>query len=281
MAVALWLLLATQIGALAADTLPRVASTDMCSDVLLLKLAAPEQVVSVSAAGQNPRMSPVADAASRYPANRGGVEDLLYLKPDVALVYLGWMGRKHSELLGRVGVRVVQVPYPGGWNDALATTRAIAAEIGRAEFGEALARNAEDRMRAVAQTPRPYRVLYLRPNGGTAGANTYVDDVIRMLGLRNLAAEQGISGWGGFPLELLVERPPDLFLLGYFDEAQPVNKSAYARHALLREMLERVPSIAVPTTYWGCGGIELVDAAEVIAARIAALPSPSLSPRGD
>jgi len=261
----------------AADGLPTVASTDLCSDLLLLQIGAPAQVLSVSAAAQDPALSPLAAAARRYPANQGRVEELLALSPDIALVYLGWDGRGFAGLLAGQGIQVEPLPYPGGWEQTLETTRETAALIGRAAEGAALADAADRRMRALADSVPSHRVLYLRPNGGTAGAGTYVHDVLEHIGLRNLAAEQGYSGWGRFPLELLVVDPPDLFLLGYFDQTQPLSKSTYARHPLLRDLLERTPSIAVPTGGWGCGGIELVAVAERIAAGIRALelsPSP-------
>jgi iron complex transport system substrate-binding protein len=254
--------------------LPSVASTDLCSDLLLLQIGAPGQIVSVSAAAQDPALSPLAAAAGAYPANRGRVEELLHLAPDIALVYLGWDGRGFAGLLAGQGIRIEPLPYPGGWTQTLATTRETAALIGRAQAGAALAAAADPRMQALAGSVPPYRVLYLRPNGGTAGAGTYVHDVLAHLGLRNLAAEQGYRGWGRFPLELLVAEPPDLFLLGYFDQAQPLSKSAYARHPLLRGLLESTPTVNVPTGGWGCGGLELVDVAERIAAQIAALPLP-------
>jgi iron complex transport system substrate-binding protein len=114
-------------------------------------------------------------------------------------------------------------------------------------------------------------LLYLRPSGGTAGKGTYVDDLITRLGLRNLAAEHGDLGWGRFPLERLVTSPPDIFLLGYFDQARSPAASAYGRHPVLRTILDATPSISVPTRTWGCGGLELVDAAEQIVTRIGGL----------
>ena len=256
----------------AASALPTLVSTDLCSDLLLLSVAAPEQILSVSRQSQNPDVSPVTEAARAYRPNRGSVEDLLALKPDIALVYLGWAGRRHSQLLVRRGVRIISVPYPTGWEDALRTAREVGRAIGRPEQAEAQVADAERRMAALAARPRLYRALYLRPNGGTAGEGTYVDDVLSRLGLRNLAREAGISGWGRFPLERLVAAPPDLFLLGYFDQRQPLSKSAYGRHPLLRAELARIPAIRVPGQSWGCGGLELIDAAEAIAARIDRLP---------
>jgi iron complex transport system substrate-binding protein len=254
-----------------AEPLPRVMSTNLCADLLLLAVAAPEQIVSLSRTSRDPALSPVAEQAAAYPTNRGGVEDLLYREPDIALVYLGWTGGRFGTLLSGRDVEVVPVPYPTDWEDALVTARSVAATIGRAEQGLELAAAAQQRMRELAEGLPELRALYLRPGGGSAGSGTYVDDVMTRLGLRNLAAEAGHVGWGIFPLELLVTDPPDLLLLGYFEQEQSLNAASYARHPLLRELLARTPSITVPSRLWGCGGLELIGAAEAIATQVRAL----------
>jgi iron complex transport system substrate-binding protein len=254
--------------------LPTVASTDLCADLMVLQLADPEQVVSVSTAATDPELSPFATQALRYPTNRGSVEELLLLRPEIALVYQGWTGRGHGDLLNSRGVQVVPLPYPSGWDDTRQTVRDTSALLGRTAFGAALIEQTERRLQALAERTPPLSVLYLRPNGGTAGRGTYVDDLLGRLGLLNLAADAGLHGWGRFPLERLLMDPPDLFLLGYFDQAQPHSKSAFARHPQFRRMLERIPVIAVPAGNWGCGGIELVEVAEEIVAQIDRLWSP-------
>ncbi len=254
------------------DALPRVMSTNLCADLLLLSVAAPGQVVSVSAPSQDPRLSPVAAQAAAYPPNGGGVEDLLHHQPDKALVYSGWTGGRFGTLLTGEAIELIQVTYPTGWDDALTTARGIAAAIGRGPQGIALAAAAELRMRELAVGLPPLRVLYLRPNGGSAGGGTYVDDVLTRLGLVNLAATHGHVGWGAYPLERIIQDPPDVFLLGFFEQAQGVTASGYARHPLLRDLLSRTPTIHLPSQLWGCGGLELVGAAEAIAARLRALP---------
>ncbi|MBK5931447.1 ABC transporter substrate-binding protein [Halochromatium salexigens] len=254
--------------------LPSVASTNLCADLLLLRLGDPDQILSVSRQAQSPAQSPVAKRAARYPANRGAVEELLYYQPEIALTYLGWSGRPHAELLAEQGIRVVSLPYPRELEDALSMTLEIARTIGRKAAGERAVAQARARIatlsaRAAAAAKHPTRALYLRPNGGTAGSETYVDAMFELLGLSNLAAEQGIRGWGSLPLERLIAEPPDLFLLGYFDRTQPPSKARYGRHPLLAKLLEQVPSIRLPSSSaWGCGGLELIDAAEWIAARL-------------
>ncbi len=276
--------------------LPSVVSTNLCADLLLLRLGAPEQILSVSYQAQNPAQSPVVEQANQYPANRGAVEELLYFTPEIALTYLGWAGRPHTELLAAQGIRVVTLPYPRTIEDALSMTMEIAQEIDRSAAGERAVGKARARIKALSEMvssdatspdvlssdasssdvasalDQAPQVLYLRPNGGTAGSGTYVDAMLRLLGLRNLAADNGIRGWGTLPLEQLIADPPDLFLLGYFDQAQPQTKSRYGRHPLLTDLLERVPSIRMPSgSAWGCGGLELIDAAELIAEQLTAI----------
>jgi iron complex transport system substrate-binding protein len=269
-----WLLLAwlLPLAAAAGDGLPRVMSTNLCADLLLLSVAAPQQIVSVSRQGQDPALSPVATQANAYPANAGGVEDLLHHRPDMALVYRGWSGGRFGPLLTGQDIEIIEVPYPQTWADALDTARAVAARIGRTSRGTELAAAAQRRMQALAQDLPPLRALYLRPGGGSAGVGTYVDDVLTQLGLQNQAATQGHVGWGAYPLERLVLDPPEVFVLGYFDQRQPLTASAYARHPLLRGLLMRTPTVQVPSRLWGCGGLELVGAAEAIATQVRALP---------
>lgn len=248
--------------------LPTVVGTNVCADLLLLSVAAPEQILSLSRQSRASGWPWLERTAAAYPSNRGSVEELLRLKPDVALVYFGWGGRRHADLLSRQGIRVRAVPYPGDWDAALDAARKVGSEIGRAAEAAAAAAQAKLRMDALAAATRNRRVLYLRPNGGTAGTGTYVDDVLRRLGLHNLAAEQGVRGWGRFPLERLVAHRPEVFLLGYFDRPKALTASAFSRHPLFRRLLADAPSIQVPAGAWGCGGLELVQAAEQIVAAL-------------
>ncbi|WPL18050.1 corrinoid ABC transporter substrate-binding protein [Thiorhodovibrio winogradskyi] len=249
-----------------APALPSLVSTNLCADLLVLRLAAPEQILALSRQSQALEQTELAARAGAYPSHRGSIEELLALKPDLVLAYAGWGGRRHGELLARQGIEIIEMPYPGSWEDALATARDLGARIGRAASARQVSRAAAARMRALAASMPPWLALYLRPNGGTAGAGTYVDDLLRLLGLRNLAREQGIRGWSPFPLEQLVMSPPGLILLGYFNHDQPLQASGLARHPLLRRILADTGSIGLPANGWGCGGLELLKAAEVMAA---------------
>ncbi|MES9971754.1 MAG: hypothetical protein ABW092_17100, partial [Candidatus Thiodiazotropha sp.] len=72
--------------AVAAGPPQRVVSVNLCSDQLLLMLAEPQQVASVSYLSRDPDSSFVADQASRYPLNHARAEEIIRLQPDLVLV---------------------------------------------------------------------------------------------------------------------------------------------------------------------------------------------------
>ena len=253
--------------------LPRAASLTPCADQYLLGLADPAQIVAVSAEAADPRHSLFAAAAAHYPTTRGGGEELVALRAEVVLTDR-WMPLRTTERLGRFGIRVIQIPLPENWDDIAATTRAIAAELGRPAQGEARVAEMRARLERLAarrHAARPPLAVYFLPDGGSAGGDTFIDAVLQAAGTRNLAAELGLNGWGTFNLEQLVLAAPELIVMGFFDQGGDTLRMAFARHPVFRRLLERLPAIAVPDRYWLCSGWFLAEAAEYIAERLPAM----------
>lgn len=251
--------------------LPTVVSTNVCADQAVLSLAAPEQILSVSSKAADPQVSLLAEQARRYPANRASAEEILRLHPDIVVASRSWAGSRQGKLLAQHGIRIVTLPNPQTLPAIFDATQALANALGQEEKGRRLIADLQARSERLRQQSVPLTVLYLRSNGGSAGKNTFVDAVFELLGLVNLPARAGIAGWGRYPLEHLVAQPPDLFVLGYFERQRPLSKTLYAQHGVVLELLERRAHIEAPTHYWSCGGWQLVEAAERIAAQIAQL----------
>ena len=68
-----------------ADAPARVVSINLCTDQLALMLAAPGQLVSVTAFAQDPRQSATAAEAAALPANHARAEEVYLLAPDLVL----------------------------------------------------------------------------------------------------------------------------------------------------------------------------------------------------
>lgn len=248
--------------------LPTLMSTNICADMLALKLAAPEQILSLSKQSQDERLFSMAQHARQYRSNAATAEDVLLLQPQVVLASRRWSARHQTTLLKRYGVRMVNLPFPTDWPGILRSTEQVGAAIGQAQRAQDLVRNLEQRLAAMRSTSRPFTALYLRPNGGSAGANTHVDAVLEAAGLRNHAGALGLTGWGRIDLERIVQNPPDIFITPAIANDAAYARSALSRHPQMRTLLERIPVVTLQHNDWGCSNWQLVDAAEAVATQV-------------
>ena len=87
---------------------PAVASINLCADQLVLALADPEQILTVSWLSADPEESLFANAAARHPLNYGTAEELLRFHPDVVIAG-AYTNSFTRALLIRLGYRVVEL----------------------------------------------------------------------------------------------------------------------------------------------------------------------------
>src|SRR5688572_31875691 len=82
-------LMAVSASLLAASAALKVASLNLCTDELLLLLAAPDQIVSVTHLAQQPAETPLWRLARRYRSNDGSLLSVAGLKPDLIVTMGG------------------------------------------------------------------------------------------------------------------------------------------------------------------------------------------------
>lgn len=240
----------------AESDLPRVASINLCADQLLLKLADPDQIASVTRFSRNPRTSFMASAARRYPVNRGHAEEVMVHEPDLVLV--GQYTRRETvNRLRAVGYRVVELPVPKSLTQVRHQLRRAARLLGHPRRGERLVARLDRTLAEVGKrvsTSPSLSALVLRPNGVTSGEGSLLDSLIRAAGLRNAARQADVGVYGELPLERVVELEPDLLILGNFHPDRPSLAQGVLSHSIFNAMtFERSP-IRLPGRLWSCGG---------------------------
>lgn len=262
----------------AQKALPRVMSTNVCADALLMALAEPSQITSVFYKSQDARYSSLHQLAQGFTANRASMEEVVMQRPDVVLASRRWQGKHQHALLKRFGIRVVSVPYPKNWQEIADSTMQVARLLQREQagvdlvarmqtvlqktaVGAAVQRDAEG---LQAKNILPKNALYLRPNGYTAGSNTYIDAVLAAAGLRNHAAEHGLQSWGRVPLEKLVMQPPQVLVTSHMRHDSTYAKSAFSRHAVVQKMAEQAIRVQLAASDMGCSDWRLLAVAEQV-----------------
>ena len=164
----------------AGAALPRVASLNLCTDELVLLLAAPEQIASVTHLSRDPDEFALWRTARRYPANDGSILSIAGAQPDL-VVTMGGLARDRERLAGRIGADVVTLPYPQSLADLETSIARLAAALGREARGERLIAALHGLEGSVPR--RPVQGLYLGGGGLTLAPGSLGDAWLALAGI--------------------------------------------------------------------------------------------------
>ncbi|BAT58969.1 corrinoid ABC transporter substrate-binding protein [Variibacter gotjawalensis] len=245
---------------LSLDAAPqRVVSLNICSDELVLRLAEPEHIASVTWLSRDARSSNVSDLAARVPVNHGLAEEVVPQRPD--LVFAGaFTTTTATALIRRQGIPVRILPIAASVDDARAHIREVASALGTQDRGEAIVADMDRRLAALpAAPPRAVSALVLNPAGFAVGADSLIDDIMRRAGLENTARRLGAQNF--IPLELVVMSAPELLIINAARDGPPSLATEILKHPALARM-KNTRTIVLPSRLWTCGGPGNVEAIE-------------------
>lgn len=240
----------------------RVASLNLCTDQLILALADPEQIVSVTFLAQHRASSFMAHKALDHHVNYGQAEEFIVLQPDL-VVTLTYTPPAVLRLLKHLGFKVELFPPANNMSDVTANIKRMAELLGQEERGEKTIRAMTARLKLITShaksTNLSHGVLY-EPNGYTAGEKTLRGELIRLAGWHNIAEEVGIKGVGVIDLETLIFAGPDQLILSPYAPGTHSLGQRILDHPAVRAVTSEREPLIVPPKLWMCGGPMNVDA---------------------
>lgn len=258
------LALFVSLPALAGESKPTVVSLDSCADQLLLALGDDNQILALSPSATGP-FSFYLDRAKKFPSHHGTVEEILLLHPDIVLS-TGAGDPGLVSMLDKLGVKVVKAGLPNDIEDAIASLKAVSRNLSQAEKGARLAQSTEEALSALeSQKSESVTAVYMSPSGITTGSGTFLDQVLSLAGLDNLVADEGIKGWSSFNVESFVALHPDVLVTSFFDSKVGNAESwRFSEHPAVRQAMDRVEIIDVPSRYVSCPAWYAVEGAAYI-----------------
>lgn len=238
----------------------KIASLDYCSDQYVLALAPRGKIASLSRDADTV-FSFFRDLAQGLPKNRGSVEEILHLEPD--LLVRQWQGSTTADrVLNRAGIKTIALPFAATTNDALTNFLEFSKAIGRPEQAQAfVAKRKQMQAELSAATSLEMKALYVTPSGFTAGTSTGVQAIIENAGLQSITADYGLSGWGPLPLEAIVQQQPDVIIASLFDLPSARSNWSLSGHPRIADLMEDIPVIDLPARYTSCSTLFAIDAA--------------------
>jgi iron complex transport system substrate-binding protein len=236
------------IGASAATL--RVASLNLCTDELLLTLASPDQIVSVTHLAQKPQETILWRQARRFPKNDGSLLSVVGAKPNLVLT-MGAGARDRARIARRLGIRVLDLPYPQRLPDVERAIAMVAQALGRREAGKGWIGQIETLKRT-----RPRRrpdTIWLGGGGRSVQATGLAADWMTLAGFK----QRPLRG-DRVSLEQLLIRPPAILLRSDYRSRQYSGEQRWLMHPLAKGTAKS-RTIATDGRAWTCLGPPMLD----------------------
>jgi iron complex transport system substrate-binding protein len=107
----------------------RVASLNLCTDELLLLIADPRQISSVTHLAQNKAETPLWKMARRFSMNDGSLLSVAAHRPDL-IITMGGGIRDRSGIAAKLGIKLLDLPFPKSLDDIDRSVSQVAGALG-------------------------------------------------------------------------------------------------------------------------------------------------------
>ncbi len=216
----------------------RIVSQTLATDEILLAIGPATRIIALSPLATDTIYSNIVTSVRQLKIHTtNNVEQILSLKPDLILV-ANYNRAETLELLQTMGAPVLQFTQFDSIQAIENNIRLLGEAIGEEQRAEALITKMKREIEEIrAQFParlRPLRVLSYSPGNYVAGRHTTFDDMTKIIGVVNIASEQGIEYEAKISDEQILTWQPDVI----------VTHAATSELAQVREQLLTQPSIA-------------------------------------
>lgn len=228
----------------------RAASLNLCTDELLLLLADSRQIVSVTHLARKSSETAYWRAAHNHRSNDGSLLSVAPLKPDLVLT-MGGGARDRALIAGRLGLRVLNLPYPRSFADIEASVKRVAAELGQRERGRQVLAQLASLKRTAS--PTTMDTIWLGGGGRSMPARGLAAEWMSLAGLR----QRPLRG-DRVTLEQLLLTPPRVLLRSDYRQGEYSGQQRWMEHPLARST-RAGRTLTTDGRRWTCMGPSLVS----------------------
>jgi iron complex transport system substrate-binding protein len=271
-AAAVTVAIACSGGPAGAEPFPRrIVSINLCTDELLMGLAAPSQIAAVSLVASNPTLSAMVAEARRYPAITGAAEEVLKLTPD--LVVAGTFSRRDTrDVLARLGYRLETFDPVISVDGARDEIRRVGSMIGASDRAAALSTRIDDALARARGAGRGLSVLALERRGFVSGQGTLIADLLAHMDAENAADRLGAVSVAQVTTEAILKARPNALILDERITQAHDQGTALLLHPALKEIVPATARVVLPGQLITCAGPTLPQAIDSLSAGLRAIP---------
>ncbi len=245
----------------------RIVSMNLCTDQLLLLLADPANIASLSFLSLEEDSSYFAKLAKSrdYFINHAKPEEIIPLRPD--LIVTGTFSHKtEARLLSQLGYKVEVFPIFHSLSDVYNNIRKLAKLIGETERGENMIATMQEKLISLINEVPNIKIsaISYHARGYTQGQATLMNELMTLAGWHNIALDFDISGYSPIALEdLLVAQPSQLIYSRYSPGTRSLGQQSLS-HPVLKTLFQEDNSIHIDSRLLICGGPMNIEALKVL-----------------
>jgi iron complex transport system substrate-binding protein len=239
-----------------------IMSLTVCTDAMLMDLAPPSRIASISYLSREKAALKLFPEAARLPVNHNAPEEVLAVHPDLILT-LNYASPMIQTLSVNTGARLLVLAEPQSFDDIKTDMRKVGDAVGaRAEAERQIARMEAILKELAASKPsHPIRVAGWGGGGFVPGRQSLFNQVLEAAGGVNIAGRDG----GYYDVESLIAAKPEV--LAYADdyiEAPSLRRDQNDHPALMRWVGGK--KVIYSALLVGCGLPQTADAAKTLRA---------------
>lgn len=232
----------------------RIVPLTLSASEMLVDLVPRERIAALHEIAGSRAYSNIRDRIEGIRLIAPDVEEVIALRPDLVIV-ASYARQEFLHQLQQATLRVVSFTEFQDVEAILGNILLLGDLVGEPERAEEMVQQARQAIQTVRSAiPRgvvPPRVLSLGEAWTVAGKDTGFHSLLSLAGARNLAAEQGIEGFGTISAEQLVLWDPDLIVVGKEpDSGLSLKQSLRSDPALASLRDKRI--VEIPSPYFSC-----------------------------
>lgn len=235
-----------------------IVSTNPCADAMLVELVPLGRIAAISRYSQDPSATSMPLAQARQLRATGGTaEEVIALHPRL-VVTSSFTPAATRAAYQALGLRVLALDSPTSIAASKAQLMTLARAVGAEARGRALVARIDAAVRAAAPPAgAPPSALLFLGGGLVNGPGNLLDELMRVSGLRNAAADYGLRYSASVATDVIAQSPPTLWM---------TSGAANRQQAALSGVLgTRVRRATFPHTLMNCGGPTIVPALKALA----------------
>ncbi len=244
----------------------RIVSTTLCVDQLVLSLANKEQILSVSYLSADKTISFFSERVEGLQKNRGWVEEIFMMKPDLVIVNED-SSRPSLRHLKKLGLNVLSLKTANNFSELKKNIKKVSRVVGDTGKAKLIISNLESKLRLEIGNDYSPLAAILLPRGMTAGEGSLINELVVSAGFKNLALDLKIGRQARINLEEILIARPDFILTPEASTKFP----SLAQSMLLHPVFEttraknyRWKHLEVPEWAWLCGGLQNIYALDLL-----------------